>query len=212
MANELKSVPEPTLRRLPIYLQLLKELQIAGRTEISTTHIATDLRLDPTQVRKDLAYTEIVGKPKVGYDIEVLIQAIEDFLNWNNLTDAFLAGAGNLGQALIGYEGFRKYGVNIIAAFDTDINKIDQEIHGISVLPVEKLPDLAQRMHIHIGILTVPAEQAQKTAELMIQGGIKAIWNFAPVSLKVPEEIIVENAGFTTSLAVLTRRLAEKLK
>jgi redox-sensing transcriptional repressor len=212
MINELKSVPEPTLRRLPVYLHYLKDIYKAGKSEVSTTNIAGELKLDPTQVRKDLAYTGIAGKPKVGYDVEVLISTIEDFLNWNNLTDAFLVGAGNLGMALLGYDGFKKYGLNIIAAFDNDPAKIGREIHNVPVLPLEKLSDLIKRMHIHIGILTVPAAEAQKITALMIQGGIKAIWNFAPASLKVPEGIVVENAGFTTSLAVLTRKLAEKLK
>lgn len=210
--TELNLVPEPTLRRLPVYLHYLKELQEAGKFDVSTTHIAGELKLDPTQVRKDLAYTGIIGKPKVGYDVGILIKSIEDFLNWNNLTDAFLVGAGNLGLAIIGYEGIKKYGINIVAAFDNDPEKTGKEFYDISILPVEKLHDLAQRMHIHIGILTVPASQAQKTAESMVQAGIKAIWNFAPVNLKLPEDVIVENAGFTTSLAVLTRKLSEKLK
>ncbi|MGE5683086.1 MAG: redox-sensing transcriptional repressor Rex [Bacillota bacterium] len=205
-------MPEPTLRRLPVYLHYLKELQEAGKFDVSTTHIAGELKLDPTQVRKDLAYTGIIGKPKVGYDVGILIKSIEDFLNWNNLTDAFLVGAGNLGLAIIGYEGIKKYGINIVAAFDNAPEKTGKEFYDISILPVEKLHDLAQRMHIHIGILTVPASQAQKTAESMVQAGIKAIWNFAPVNLKLPEDVIVENAGFTTSLAVLTRKLSEKLK
>ncbi|MGE5499678.1 MAG: redox-sensing transcriptional repressor Rex, partial [Syntrophothermus sp.] len=202
----------PTLRRLPVYLQYLKDLQKDGRNEVSTTHIAGELKLDPTQVRKDLAYTGIIGKPKVGYEIDLLIGAIEDFLNWNNLSDAFLVGAGNLGAALLGYEGFKKYGLNIVAAFDNDPNVAGREIKGIPVLPVEKLPDLASRMHVNIGILTLPASEAQSSAEMMVLGGIKAIWNFAPVTLKLPDDIIVENAGFSASLAVLTRKLAEKLR
>jgi redox-sensing transcriptional repressor len=201
-AEELKSIPEPSLRRLPVYLQYLQNARETGKTEISTTLIARDLRLDPTQVRKDLAYTGIIGKPKIGYNIDILINSIEDYLNWNNLSDAFLAGAGNLGLALLGFEQFTKYGIKIVALFDNDGRKIDREVKGVPVLPVEKMASLAKRMHIHIGIITVPASSAQSVAEQMVAGGIKAIWNFAPKMLKLPEEIIVENAQFATSLAV----------
>ncbi|MGE5399193.1 MAG: redox-sensing transcriptional repressor Rex [Ignavibacteriales bacterium] len=210
--EELKAIPEPSLRRLPVYLQYLKNTRQTGKNEISTTLISADLKLDPTQVRKDLAYTGMIGKPKIGYNIDILIKTIEDFLNWNNLSDAFLAGAGNLGLAMLGFEQFTRYGIKIVALFDNDDKKTGTNINDIPILPVAKLPDLAQRMHIHIGILTVPASSAQEVAELMVEGGIKAIWNFAPVILKLPAEIIVENAQFATSLAVLTRKLAESLK
>lgn len=211
MSYELRMVPEPSLRRLPVYLHYLKGQAEKGVLEISTTAISNALRLDATQVRKDLAYTGIAGKPKVGYEVELLISAIEDFLNWNNLTDAFLIGAGNLGLAMLGYGHFRQYGINIVAAFDNDPTKVGKEFHGVTILHNNKLIDLAKRMHIHIGILTVPASEAQCAAEMMVQGGIDAIWNFAPVSLELPENVIVENAQFSTSLAVLTRKLAEKL-
>ncbi|MCU7490453.1 MAG: redox-sensing transcriptional repressor Rex [Ignavibacteria bacterium] len=210
--EELKPIPEPSLRRLPIYLQYLKHARQAGKNEISTTLIAGDLKLDPTQVRKDLAYTGIIGKPKVGYNVDTLIKGIEDYLNWNNLSDAFLAGVGNLGLAMLGFEQFTKYGIRIVALFDNDERKIGTEVSGVPVLPVEKMTGLAERMHIHIGIITVPASAAQTVAEMMVEGGIKAIWNFAPVMLRLPENIIVENAQFATSLAVLTRKLAESIK
>lgn len=205
------SVPEPTLRRLPVYLQFLKNELKKDVTEISTTHFAEALKLDPTQVRKDLAYTGIVGKPKIGYTVTELIKAIEGYLNWNNLTDAFLAGAGNLGTAIMGYDQLKKYGINVVAAFDKDPYKINSTINGIQVLDIEKLTDLAHRMHINIGIITVPGSEAQEVCDMMTQAGIIAIWNFAPVSLIVPESTIVENAGFSASLAVLSRKLTESV-
>jgi len=204
------TVPEPTLRRLPIYLQFLKDQQKKEVNEISTTNFAEALILDPTQVRKDLAYTGIVGKPKVGYTVNELIKAIEGYLNWNNLTDAFLAGAGNLGTAIIGYEQLKRYGINIVAAFDKDPYKINTTVNGIYILDIEKLSDLAHRMHINIGIITVPAPEAQEVCDIMTQAGIIAIWNFAPISLVVPKNTIVENAGFSQSLAVLSRKLTER--
>lgn len=200
--------PEPTVRRLPDYYHYLKWLQSTGREVVSCTHIARDLDLDPTQVRKDLAVTGLRGKPKVGYLVAPLIESIEMFLGWNNVNDAFLAGAGNLGKALLGYGGFRQYGLNIVAAFDADKRKVGRRIHNVEVLPVDKLLDLAGRMHILIGILAVPAEAAQATADLMVEGGIRAIWNFAPTRLDMPEGIIVQHENLASSLAVLSRQLA----
>ena len=120
--------------------------------------IGLDLNLVPVQVRKDLQYTGIVGKPKTGYAVPELIAAIETFLGWNNVNEAFLAGAGNLGTALLGHERFSNFGLRIVAAFDTDPEKVGQWVHGKMVLPLDKLADLAKRMSIHLGIITAPAE------------------------------------------------------
>jgi redox-sensing transcriptional repressor len=214
MTSDIKPFPVPALRRLPSYLRFLKKLAETGREVVSCTHIAQDLRLDPTQVRKDLEMTAIIGRPRIGYSVAELIAAIENFLGWNNTRDAFLAGAGSLGAALAGYKAFRDYGLNIVAAFDTDPVKIGKTIHDIEILPSFKLPELAERMHIHIGIIAVPAEGAQDIADLMIFGGIQAIWNFAPVNLVLPGEIIVEDVHLSSSLAVLTARLtgAQRMK
>lgn len=210
-ADQPKVAPEPSLRRLPAYHRFLRQIQSEGRGLVSCTHIAHDLGLDPTQVRKDLAVTGIVGKPKVGYEVPVLLAAIEQFLGWDNTTEAFLVGAGSLGTALLGYQGFREHGLNIIAAFDTDESKVGEKIHGKAIMPLHKLANLAQRMHIHLGVITTPAEGAQEAAELMVEGGIRAIWNFAPVSLKLPPGTIVENVQLSSSLAVLSCKLAEVL-
>lgn len=207
-----RSASEPTLRRLPTYRRFLEQLHHQGRAVVSCTHIAEDLGLDPTQVRKDLAVTGIVGKPKVGYQVPMLIAAIDSFLGWDNATEAFLVGAGSLGTALIGYEGFREHGLNVIAAFDVDESKFSEKVRGRAVMPLAKLPGLARRMHIHLGIITTPAEGAQPAADLMIEGGIRAIWNFAPVTLKVPEGIIIENVQLSSSLAVLSSKLRDVLR
>jgi len=202
--------PEPTLRRLPLYHHYLKTLADRGRDVVSCTHIGADLRLDPTQVRKDLAATGIRGQPKVGYRISQLLTAIEEFLGWNNLTDAFLAGVGHLGQALLGYDGFRRYGLRIVAAFDSDPAKIGTTIAGCKVLPCEKIADLARRMKIRLGIITVPASAAQQVAEAMADGGITGIWNFAPAVLSLPEEVTVQTENLASGLAVLSTKLARK--
>jgi redox-sensing transcriptional repressor len=210
--NELKATPLPSVRRLPAYLRLLYEHQARGRDVISCTHIADDLGLVSVQVRKDLAITGIVGKPKVGYRIAELITSIEEFLGWNNTRDAFLVGAGCLGAALLGYEGFAEFNLNVLAGFDVDLAKIGTQIHGKNIFAMEKLPNLVHRMHVLIGILTVPAAAAQGAADAMILAGIRAIWNYTPARLRVPEGVVVEDVKLAASLAALSSRLAESLR
>jgi redox-sensing transcriptional repressor len=182
-----------------------------GLQVVSCSAIGRALNLDPTQVRKDIEATGIIGKPKIGYPLLSLICGIEAFLGWNNTKDAFLAGAGSLGKALLGYQKFRQYGVNIVAAFDTDPYKVGEQIHGKQVLHTEKLLDLAHRMHIHMGVIATPAAAAQACADLMIEGGIRAIWNFAPVHLRVPDFVILQNEDLSPSLASLSFKLEQRM-
>jgi redox-sensing transcriptional repressor len=206
------SIPQPSLRRLPQYHHYLVDLAAKGISQVSCSVIGRDLNLVPVQVRKDLQYTGIIGKPKIGYSVSELVQAIETFLGWNNVNEAFLVGVGNLGTALLGHERFSKFGLRIVAAFDTDPAKIGQWIHEKAVLSLDKLADLAPRMSIHLGIITTPAEAAQEIADEMVKGGIQAIWNFAPVKLKVPEHIIVHNEDLYSTLASLSWKLARRFK
>jgi redox-sensing transcriptional repressor len=209
---EARSIPQPSLRRLPQYHHYLKDLEAKGISRVSCSVIGRDLGCIPVQVRKDLQYTGIIGKPKTGYSVPELIQAIETFLGWNNVNEAFLVGVGNLGTALLGHERFSKFGLQIVAAFDTDPAKIGQWVREKMVLPLDKLADLAQRMSIHMGIITTPAEGAQAVADEMVKGGIQAIWNFAPMKLKVPEHIIVHNEDLYNSLASLSWKLAGRFR
>jgi redox-sensing transcriptional repressor len=210
--SEVQSAPLPSVRRLPAYLRLLYELRARGRDVVSCTHIADELGLVSVQVRKDLAITGIVGKPKVGYEIPELIAAIEGFLGWNNSRDAFLVGVGSLGAALLGYGGFAEFNLNVVAGFDVDAKKVNKTVRGKEVLPLDKLPGLVKRMHVLIGILTVPAEAAQEVADKMVVAGIRAIWNYTPVSLRVPDTVIVEDVNLASSLAALSSRLAKVLR
>ncbi len=205
-------IPQPSLSRLPLYHHYLVDLKAKGISQVSCSMIGRDLNCVPVQVRKDLQYTGIVGKPKTGYSVTELILSIEGFLGWNNVNEAFLVGAGNLGTALLGHERFSNFGLRIVAAFDTDTAKTGQWIHGRMVLPLDKLPDLAKRMSIHLGIITAPAEVAQDVAEQMIAGGIQAIWNFAPIRLKLPVNIIVHNEDLYSSLASLSWKLARRFQ
>ncbi len=206
------SVPLPSVRRLPVYLDLLRQRAEAGEETIACTAIAGALSQDPTQVRKDLAITGVGGRPKIGYDVAELIAGIESFLGWNDCSQAFLAGAGNLGRALVGYAALRDAGLEIACAFDTDPIKQGESIGQVQVLPLRRLRTLARRMHIHVGIVAVPAEAAQDVAELMIDGGITAIWNFAPQRLEVPPEVVVEDADMLSGFAVLSHRLHHRLQ
>ncbi len=210
--NPIRSAPLPSVRRLPAYLRLLYELKARGRDVVSCPHVAEELGLVSVQVRKDLAITGIVGKPKIGYQIPELIDAIEKFLGWNNTRDAFLVGVGCLGAALMGYDGFSQFNLNVLAGFDNDPKKVRKSVHGKEVFPMEKLPDLVKRMHVLIGILTVPAAAAQEVADAMVQSGIRAIWNYTPVSLRVPDNVIVEDVKLASSLAALSSRLDELLR
>jgi redox-sensing transcriptional repressor len=206
-----RSIPEASLRRLPMYYHLLTEMMAAGIGLVSCSVIGRALNLDPTQVRKDIEAAGVIGKPKVGYTVVSLIRGIEDFLGWNNSKEAFLVGAGSLGSALLGYEKFRQFGLNIVAAFDTDPYKVGQQVHGKEILHLEKLPDLARRMHLHLGVIATPAGVAQRVADLMVEGGIRAIWNFAPVHLRVPEFVILQNEDLYPSLASLCFKLEKRM-
>lgn len=204
-----KMTPEPTLRRLPRYLHLLLRLREGGKQEVSSTTLAKELGFDPTQVRKDIEYTHIIGKPKTGYNIEKLIEAIRMFLNWHTQKNTILVGAGSLGTAMMGYNNFKKYGLYFVAAFDTNPSKINTIIHDVPVYSVNELSEFIKSNNIKYAVLTVPPQYAQFIAEEMVTAGIRAIWNFAPSQLKLPEDIVVENAQLSQSLAVFTRKFVE---
>lgn len=200
-------VPEPTVRRMPGYLNLLREVQRRDEQFITAPAIAKLMHLDPTQVVKDLSFTGISGKPRVGYIVSELVLALEEFLGYNRTHEAFLVGAGYLGSALIQYQGFRESGLKIVAAFDIDKRKVGTELAGVPVFHLDKFRDLASRLHISIGILTTPASAAQAVADLMVGWGIRAIWNFAPIPLIVPNHVIVQDTHIYANLAVILNKL-----
>lgn len=200
-------VPEPTVRRMPGYLNLLRDMQRRDEQFITAPAIAKLMHLDPTQVVKDLSFTGISGKPRVGYIVSELVLALEEFLGYNRTHEAFLVGAGYLGSALIQYQGFRESGLKIVAAFDIDKRKVGTELSGVPVFHLDKFRDLAGRLHISIGILTTPASAAQAVADLMVGWGIRAIWNFAPIPLIVPNHVIVQDTHIYANLAVILNKL-----
>lgn len=204
---ERKTAGVPTLKRLPLYLRLLRKMEEHGEEYASGAVLARELGLDPIVVRKDLAMTGAVGRPRLGFKMDEIILAIEDFLGWTNTSDAFLVGVGNLGSALLGYQGFEQHGMRIVAAFDNDPEIIGKKIKGKVVQDVAKMPELARRMHVQIGVLTVSPAVAQSVADAMVAGGIRGIWNFTPVTLDVPGHVILQREELASSLAVLSHRL-----
>jgi redox-sensing transcriptional repressor len=201
------SIPLPTIRRFPAYLRLLKDHANLGEMWISATTLADQLKLKPIQVRKDMACTGVEGKPKVGFQVCELIVAIEQYLGWDNTTDAILIGAGNLGAALIGYKGFEDNGLRIVAVFDKDRRKVGSQIGGIVISQIEDVTDVVKRLGIKIAVITVPEDAAQPVAELAVEAGIEGIWNFAPKSLNLPDSIIVQKTDLSTSFAELSAKL-----
>ena len=201
--TDITNVSKATIGRLPAYLRYLKEKELAGERTISSTAIAEDLHLN--------AIRSVAGKPKRGFEIADLIEGINAFLGYDNVTDAVLVGAGGLGSALLGYGGFKNYGLNIVAAFDTDPALIGKTIGGVKVFGADEIPHLVHRLNVLIGIITVPKAAAQKVADALVSGGVRAIWNFASAHLQLPEDIAVKNEDMAASLAILSRRLAEIL-
>lgn len=208
MAN----ISKATIGRLPAYHRYLTEKKAEGEKAVSSTAIAEELHLNAVQVRKDLAaISSAAGKPKLGFDVEELIADIDRFLGYDNVSDAVLVGAGGLGSALVGYDGFKNYGLNIVAAFDCDSARIGKTIGGVRVYDVKELRHLVLRLNVRIGIIAVPKGAAQAVADELAAGGVRAIWNFAPVHLSLPENIAVKNEDMAASLAILSQRLAEIL-
>lgn len=200
-------IPQPSLRRFPMYFAYLKEQQAAGKTKISSAVMAEDLNLHPVQVRKDLALTSVVGRPRIGFDINDLILDFRRLLDYDNTKSAVLIGCGHLGSALLAYNGFGEFGLKLVAAFDEDKNKVDRIVGGVKILPMKDLKNTVQDKEIKIGIITVPAAEAQKACNQLVDAGIKAIWNFAPIHLIVPKSIILQHENIAVSLSVLSKRL-----
>ena len=207
-----KEISKATLKRLPTYLSYLKSLPEDSSAHISATALAAALGMGEVQVRKDLALVSNGGRPKIGYLREGLILDIEDFLGYANTNDAILVGAGKLGRALLSYTGFAEYGLNIIAAFDSDDVLIGTSKSGKPIMHMSRMEEFCKKHKIRIGIITVPAEYAQGVCDEMISNGIQAIWNFAPKHLDVPENILVQSENMAASLAVLSKHLSEQVE
>ena len=205
-----KEISKAVIKRLPTYLSYLRNLPEDAPPNISATTLANALGMGEVQVRKDLAMVCSMGRPKVGYPRERLADDIEQFLGYDNTNDAVIIGAGRLGQALLGYNGFEAYGLNIVAAFD--VNPVGNTIFGKPMLHIDQLANYCRSHKVLMGIISVPAAYAQGVCDQLIACGIKAIWNFAPTHLEVPDHILVQNENMATSLAVLSMHLQAQMK
>ena len=204
---EKNSISKATLGRIPKYLDLLKELSSDKVPYISATTISKKLNLGEVQVRKDLAMVSGAGKPKLGYETEMLIEQLEDCLGYNKLTVAVLVGAGKLGRALLQYGGFEHFGVKIAAAFDSN-DKLISIDSKTEILPMKDFDTFCKSNNVCIGIITVGEGSAQAVCDQMINSGIKAIWNFAPCKLHVPNGVLLQNENLALSLAHLRNQLS----
>ena len=202
------AVSKATLGRLPYYLQHLRTVFKNNDEYISATSIAKSLALGEVQVRKDLNSVSGAGKPKIGYEVEELIKSIEKVLGYDNLTNAVLVGAGQLGKALLNYEGFEEFGVRIMAGFDIEAKK--QTSNQKQILPMEEFSKFCKENNIKIGIISVNKESSQQICDLMIENGISAIWNFSPLKLNVPEGILLQQENLALSLAHLNNQLVNQ--
>ena len=200
-------VPEPTLRRLPWYLAFVKLMKGKGETFISSTQIAKEINVDPSQVAKDLSFVNISGKTRVGYDINALVDVLEDFLGFTSQHKAFLFGVGSLGASLLHDTGLSQYGLEIVAGFDVREDLDGNMINGIPVFHMDDFPAKQKEYGATIGVITVPVEKAQEVTDRIIEGGIKALWNFTPFRKRVPEHIVVQNTSMYAHLAVMFNRL-----
>ena len=208
----MKNASKNQLRRLPIYLSYLREKQLEGMELISSPQLAASLNLSEEQVRKDLnLVSSKSGKPKIGRDIKLLINDIEEFLGYRDSRKAILVGAGHLGRALMAHDGFNSYGLDIVCAFDNDINKTDCIFNGKHIYSLAKLEEVTKEANVHIGIITVPQSYAQDICDKLVKAGIRGIWNFTSAVLEVPENVIVQNENMASSLAILSNKLKELL-
>ena len=198
-----------TLGRLPSYYCEIENRVARGEEYVSATAIAESLSINPIQVRKDLAsISSEPGRPNVGFRVNTLLEDLKVYLGYDQYDEAVLVGVGALGHVLLHYGGFDRYGLDIVAGFDVEPK--EKKVGDKPELPIAKLVSFLKRSHINIGIITVPSSEAQKVADMLVAGGIQAIWNFAPTTLNLPDNILVKNENLAASLAALTSELRRR--
>lgn len=200
-------LPEPTLKRLPWYLAYVEILKAQKIDYVSSTQISRALSVDASQIAKDLSFLSLKGKTRIGYEVNAMADSLSEFLGFRTVHKAFVFGAGSLGSALIHDSGLHKYGLKIVAGFDVDRNKTDREIGDVKIYHIDSLTEVMKREKATIGILCVPSDSAQDTADIAIGEGIKAIWNFTPYRVKVAEGIVMANTSIYAHLALIYNRM-----
>ena len=205
--KEADKVPGPTLRRLPWDLSNIKLMKEKGEQYVSSTQISKEINIDASQIAKDLSYVNISGRTRVGYNIDALIEVLESFLGFTNMHKAFLFGVGSLGAALLRDSGLHHFGLEIVAAFDVNPELVGKDLNGIPIFHSDDFEAKMKEYDVNIGVLTVPINIAQEITDKMVDGGIKAVWNFTPFRIRVPENIVVQNTSLYAHLAVMFNRL-----
>jgi redox-sensing transcriptional repressor len=205
----MRLIPKPSLARLPLYYRCLREALRQNISYLSSSELGERCGVPAVQVRKDLSYLSQKGRSGVGYNVADLAAHLESYLGLANEKDAALVGVGNLGRALALYPGFATYGLQIVTLFDSNPVHVGSEVGGRTVFAVDRLTNLVKRLGIRIGIIATPAGVAQAVAEDMVAGDIKAIWNFAPVRLDLPEDVFVKQEDLAASLAVLSHHIQQ---
>lgn len=205
--KQMENIPEPTLRRLPWYLSNVKLMKERGEEFVSSTKISKEINIDASQIAKDLSYINVSGRTRIGYAIDELIEVLEQFLGFSKQHQAFLFGVGSLGGALLADTGLHQFGLRVVAAFDIDPQKIGTVINNIPIYHIDEFPQRLKEYGVDIGVLTVPINIAQQITDNMVQEGIKAVWNFTPFRIRVPEGIVVQNTSLYAHLAVMFNRL-----
>ena len=205
-------VMKSTLSRLPLYYSYIRGLQKEGMLYVSSSQIAQGLNINPVLVRKDLGeVSSVTGKPRTGFEVTTLLNDLGEYLGYNNVDEAILVGVGTLGRFILSSKDFNAFGLNINVGFDNDPDLAGIQIGDKYVLPIEKMESYVKRSGVKIGIITVPASQAQEVCNKMVKAGIRAIWNFAFVMLDVPVGVLVKNENLPSSLAMLSQQLTQKI-
>ncbi len=203
-------IPEPALRRLPWYLAYVSLLRERGVEHVSSTGIARGINVDASQIAKDLSFLDIKGKTRIGYEVALLEHKLEEFLGFRKRHRAAIVGVGSLGRALMQDSGLTNYGLEVVAGFDVDTSKVGTSHEGIPVYDVAELAGKTRELEMEIGIVTVPVEYAQEAADTIVEAGLKAIWNFTPYRIQVPDEIVVANTSIYAHLAVMYNRMLSR--
>ena len=206
--NQNGKVPVPTLERLATYLRFLIELEQSQVETISSAEVERQTGINAAQFRKDLSYFGEFGKPGVGYNVQELQSRIARILKIDREQRLILVGAGNLGSALVGYPGLNEHGFNLVAVFDSSSSKIGTVLRGLVIQEIEQVKERNVELQARIAILAVPASAAEIVVEKLVDAGITAILNFAPVMLRVPDHVFVRNVSFVQELAVLSYHLS----
>ena len=203
-----EDIPTPAVYRLSFYLRQLETLLQAEKNTISSKQLGEALGYSDAQVRKDLAYFGQFGHPGIGYRVEELIAHLRKILGTDKVWNVLLVGAGNLGRALIAYRGFLRKGFQLTAIFDDDGRKVGQAFGDLIVSPMDKLPEIAVRDTIKLAIMSVPADAAQRVADLLVSAGIRGILNFAPVNVTVPQDVSVQSVDLAVQLEQLSFKMS----